>query len=572
MIELLVGPLVRAVSAESVVIWAEFSDPCWVTVQADMDYTPNVNGTGTHAVTAHTITVGGRHYAAPHLSGLPSATWYTYQVLVHSQKGDIPQPTIEHTPKDTIPQLFCFRTLDPFAENYEAANPLRIAYGSCRKSGESEHDALSTFGEWLLQHREQREEQWPRLLLLIGDQIYADQPPTILKDSYPSLREGAQSFADFATLYAYVWTQDKGVRQALAVLPTFMIFDDHEIDNNWNVTPQWRPEMIRQGHELLLIDGLVAYWVYQGWGNSGRDARQPHSPLLAIMQRAEQSGEDALEELRACLRQEVYDEVELHWHYTIPTYPPIFVLNARADRSAVFTNDEQAVYAPGRIMGHEQMRSIRTWVKEQNAQKTGLSILVSSVPVLLPPLIGLGESIMSVRLWQRGPVVLRKLGLRLAHLQMRLALKTSFDHWPIFAATWQEMMQIVDESQQDFLLLSGDVHFSYAIEGHRPGRRKPRLQQLVCTPLQNKLNKRDRQIIVQQSYIKRLFYGGLLTRILPLQDAHEQGRIHHDLLLQNTLAVVTIELKGQQHYQVEQVYMGVFDGQMAPIAKTIIPS
>ena len=70
---------------------------------------------------------------------------------------------------------------------------------------------------------------------------------------------------------------------------------------------------------------------------------------------------------------------------------------------------------------------------------------------------------------------------------------------------------------------------------------------------------------------KWLFYGGLRLRVLPLQDAHKQGRIHHDLLLQNTLALVTIHTRGPQEYTVEQVYMGVFDGQMAALAKTLLP-
>ncbi len=571
MIELLVGPLVRAMSADQVVIWAEFSSPCWVTLQASADDTASENGTQTHSVTTHTVSVGGRHYAAPQLRGLRAATWYSYQLLVQQQKDETPRPTAEALPEDTIANFSCFRTFDG---DSEPANSLRIAYGSCRKSGEPEQDALSAFGEWLLHHRQQREEGWPRLLLLIGDQIYADRPPPKLQAAYPSLRDGAQNFSDFATLYAYVWTQDKGVRQALAVIPTFMIFDDHEITNNWNVSPRWRAEMIRQGHEELLIDGLVAYWVYQGWGNSVQDAQTQHSPLLAIMQQAEESGEDGedvLEQLRACLKQEVYDQIDLPWHYTIASQPPIFVMNARADRSTVFSNDEQAIYATGRIMGQEQMEQVRAWVKEQNMRRTGLSILVSSVPVLLPPVIGLAEYIMGVRLWRHGPAVLRKLGLRLAHLQLRMALKTSFDHWPTFAATWQELMQIVDESQQDFLLLSGDVHFSYAMDGQRPGKSRPHLYQLVCTPLLNKLNKRDTSIIMQQSWIKWLFYGGLLLRVLPMQNAHKQGRIHHDLLLQNTLALVTIHPRGPQEYTVEQVYMGVFDGQMTALAKTMIP-
>src|SRR6266550_84606 len=56
------------------------------------------------------------------------------------------------------------------------------------------------------------------------------------------------------------------------------------------------------------------------------------NPLLTIMDKAAQSGEDALEDLRTCMRREVYEDTSLHWHYTIPTMPPIFVADIRADR------------------------------------------------------------------------------------------------------------------------------------------------------------------------------------------------------------------------------------------------
>jgi hypothetical protein len=395
----------------------------------------------------HTITIGGHHYAAPQLLGLQPSTWYRYQfstsvtpngALTVVQDG-------EHT--NTFPQLLCFRTLDaePASERLspERRVPLCLAYGSCRKSEDPASDALSAFGDWLLEHYAQREALWPRLLLLIGDQIYADQPPQALKQTRPTLQEGAATFADFAALYEYVWIQDARVRQVFAMLPTFMIFDDHEITNDWGISPDWRPKMLQQGKEQLLVDGLVAYWVYQGWGNIDRSRSEQPTVLLRIMQQAEQSGEDALEALRAYIRQEIYGKIDPHWHYTIPTTPPLFVVNARADRSAVFDNKEEPLDALGRIMSKEQMAELQNWVKAQNDQQSGLSIIVSSVPALLPPIIGLAEYVMGVRPWRRSIAPLRWLNLHLARFQRKLAVTTSFDHWPVFSATWEELLHIL---------------------------------------------------------------------------------------------------------------------------------
>src|SRR5436305_11476159 len=80
MVHLRVGPLVRATSATSAVIWAEFSQACEITLRAE----PH-NATPENAalcITTRTVTVGTRHYAAPQLRGLQSATYYRYHLSI----------------------------------------------------------------------------------------------------------------------------------------------------------------------------------------------------------------------------------------------------------------------------------------------------------------------------------------------------------------------------------------------------------------------------------------------------------------------------------------------------------
>ena len=319
---LLIGPLVRATNTSSVLIWAEYTQACWVTLKASPP--GKTEATSPHKLSVHTVLVGGHHYAAAYLDGLQPATWYSYQLDI-SEGNDTEITaivTMEDSKRhDTRPDMYCFRTMNavetPQAELGQTQ--LYFAFGSCRKCEKQGVDALSAFGTWLTSQFERREVEWPHLLLLIGDQIYADQPPADLKKVYPQLAHGANTFEDFALLYEYAWTKDKGVRQALAVIPTYMIFDDHEIANNWNISPTWRAAAIQKGLEQALVDGLVAYWVYQGWGNLDRRTQSHLSPLLSIMQEAEQSGEDVLEVLRTQIKQEMSGKADLHWHYTIPT-------------------------------------------------------------------------------------------------------------------------------------------------------------------------------------------------------------------------------------------------------------
>jgi hypothetical protein len=207
------------------------------------------------------------------------------------------------------------------------------------------------------------------------------------------------------------------------------------------------------------------------------------------MKEAEQTDEDALEALRTCIKQAVYGETDLHWHYTIPTRPPIFVTSTRINRSSTFTHTADERYAPMHIISPQQMVELRDWLQEQ---QTGVSLLVSSVPVLLPPCIGLAEYLAGVRPWRHAIAPLRWLGRQLARLQLNIADRAGFEHWPVYATSWHELVKSLAEQSGDVVVLAGDVHFSYAVEGrpvisHQSHTQLSRLYQLVSTPIQNAL-------------------------------------------------------------------------------------
>jgi hypothetical protein len=58
------------------------------------------------------------------------------------------------------------------------------------------------------------------------------------------------------------------VRRILANVPTYMICDDHEITDDWNLTQEWRNRVLGTNlGQTILRNGLVAYAVCQAWGN-----------------------------------------------------------------------------------------------------------------------------------------------------------------------------------------------------------------------------------------------------------------------------------------------------------------
>ncbi|HTI13814.1 MAG TPA: alkaline phosphatase D family protein [Dictyobacter sp.] len=550
---LCVGPLIRAASSTSVAIWAELSEHCTVKITV----TPENNHTDTTPISVQTSTVqvDSHFYVLAQIQGLQPASWYSYIL-----KADTEQHIL-HIEGSTPLQQY-FRTLSTNPDQ----SPLRLAYGSCRKADPTKPDTLSAFGSWLQEKQATRDADWPHLLLLIGDQIYADEPPPVLFSTYPQLQDGATQFADFAILYQYAWAHDDGVRQALASIPTYMIFDDHEILNNWNVSPSWRAEAIRAGQTQTLIDGLLAYWVYQGWGNYTPGTDTTH-PLSHIMDQGRENKTDVGQELRALLRKEIFGQSSIAWHYTIPTTPAIFVMNARTERTASFSTTPHELNAPTEIMNSSQMDDLQEWL-QQNTQGPG--ILASSVPVLLPPAIGLLEYIAGLRPLSAKSGIASIVGNILTKIQQRVIDSADFDHWPIYNRSWQRLLKLLQGQHRDMLLLSGDVHFSYALQARflASNHQETMLYQLVSTPLQNELDASSLRKLKIQSRINQTTYSGLHTKILPFKKQTATATIDHNLLFENAIAFVTVEKQTNGKYHFQQIYAGSRNGKLEILGQT----
>ncbi len=58
------------------------------------------------------------------------------------------------------------------------------------------------------------------------------------------------------------------VAQVLANTPTYMIFDDHEVADDWNLNGRWATKVYnREWGRYVVRNGLLAYTLMQGWGN-----------------------------------------------------------------------------------------------------------------------------------------------------------------------------------------------------------------------------------------------------------------------------------------------------------------
>ncbi len=115
---------------------------------------------------------------------------------------------------------------------------------------------------------------WPDAMMMMGDQLYADQAPKIVEEIVGDREvhsdgpvEVLEDFEEYTVGYWDAWTHPY-VRWMLSTMPSSMIFDDHEINDKWKTSQAWLDEMRQTDwYADRVIGGLMAYWIYQHLGN-----------------------------------------------------------------------------------------------------------------------------------------------------------------------------------------------------------------------------------------------------------------------------------------------------------------
>ena len=150
--------------------------------------------------------------------------------------------------------------------------PLRHARRPSRDDEHFDADALDAYAQRMARLPEDR---WPDALLLLGDQVYADETSAAdaasgsgrAATSAPAPNDQVADFEEYTWLYHESWA-DPEVRWLLSTLPGSMIFDDHDVRDDWNTSQSWRQDMkATSWWQERIVGGLSSYWVYQHLGN-----------------------------------------------------------------------------------------------------------------------------------------------------------------------------------------------------------------------------------------------------------------------------------------------------------------
>ena len=484
MANLVLGPLLRHVSETTATIWVETDEPCTVEVLGHR--TP-------------TFSVCDHHYALVIVEGLAPASTTPYEVHLDGERC-WPPPTWRFPPS-------VIRTLDGAS--------LRILFGSCRAAApheppwslEFDHDSRARGVDALYAHGlrmlGQQPSEWPHLLLLIGDQVYADDssPQTREKveqrrghlvgdDRFPGLDDVAD-FEEYTWLYHEAWLPEVE-RWMFSVVPSAMIFDDHDMIDDWNTSKSWLEDIRREPWwKDRVTGGLMSYWVYQHLGNlSPREIRAE-----GMLQRFIELG-DATSALTAWAE-------EADRYMGVPGgYRFSYFRELGPVRLVVIDSRCARVLEPGqrRMVEDEQW----AWVVEHADVACEHLVLATSVPVAIPG--GLHD----IEEWNE-LVSEGRWGRPLARFGETIRRAVDLEDWAAFHHSYEAMMDLLHDVARPgrhpsadppmtVTLVSGDVHFSYrsrAVLAERPDAAHPvsRVHQIVNSPIRNVLSTRERRVI-----------------------------------------------------------------------------
>jgi hypothetical protein len=485
---LVIGPLLRYVGENCAVIWVETDGPCEVTVLG---------------CTEPTFHVEGHHYALVRIEDLEPGTLHEYTVELDG--GQVWPPANSEFPPSR------FRT-------YPKDAPLKIAFGSCRVAVPNEPpytlskdedergrgiDALRTLA---LRMRDEDPEEWPDLFLFLGDQVYADEIPPNTEKFVRARRDTseepgtiAQGFEEYTRLYRDSWTEPV-TRWFLSTVSTAMIFDDHDVHDDWNTSAAWVEEVRNSDWwDEHVTAALMSYWIYQHIGNLSPDEHREDG-LLKRVHEVDDAGR-LLRDFALHADREV-EGVRWSYHRDLGD-SRLLVIDSRCGR----------VLEEGRrsMLDEDEWR----WVEEHASGDFEHLFIATSLPWLLAPAMHFLEA------WNER-VCGGAWGALAARAGEKLRQGLDLEHWGAFNDSFDRLAELQRSvgagehgpAPASIVTLSGDVHHAYLSEVGFPRGSGVRsaVYQATCSPLRNPLDTKERKVIEAMTTKPAFFATRALSR------------------------------------------------------------
>jgi hypothetical protein len=471
MAELILGPLLRYVGETEATIWVETDAPCTVEILGREE---------------PTFTVEEHHYALVRIEGLEPAGFHEYEVALDGEKrwpesgSDLPPSAI--------------RTLD-------TDKPIDVCFGSCRVAlphegpyveAKDDHEEGKEFDALRVLAREMisgEHSKWPEFLILLGDQVYVDEGSLETREKIRERRgtdtppgEEVTDYEEYSWLYQESWG-DPIIRWLLSTISTSMVWDDHDMSDDWNISESWLAEMRRKSwwHERA-TSGVMSYWVYQHLGNLSPTVLDEDELYTKV--RGNVHATTALREFAAEI---ATTGSGTRWSFCRDLGTTrVLLIDSRAGR--VLKTGERS------MVDEDEW----DWIVEHAQGDFDHLLIGTTVPFLLSP------GFHHLEAWSErvcdgawGPLAAK--GVE----KVRRAV--DFDHWASFMRSFGALRDLIEEigsgdhgePPASIVVLSGDVHHAYLAEvGYPPGTGlKSAVYQAVCSPYRNPLEQHERTVI-----------------------------------------------------------------------------
>jgi hypothetical protein len=520
MADLLLGPLLRYVGETEATVWVETDAPCEVEVLGHRE---------------PTFTVEEHFYALVRIEDLEPGSFHEYDVKLDGELrwpltgADLPPSAIRTLGRDR-PLDICFgscRIALPHTEPY--------VHSKDRHEDGREFDALRVLAREMVRTERDR---WPELLFLLGDQVYVDEGSPRTRERIRKRRgtdtppgEEVIDFEEYTWLYEESWS-DPLVRWLLSTVSVSMLWDDHDMSDDWNISRSWVEEMERKSWwHRRVVAGIMSYWVYQHLGNLS--PRELDADDLYGRVRGNAHATTALRDFAT--------EIDstgsgTRWSYCRDV----------DDTRAIFM-DSRA----GRVL-REDRRSIFDdeewdWIVEHASGDFDHLLIATTVPYLLSPGFHYLEA------WSE-KVCDGAWGAVAARAGEKLRRALDFDHWSSFELSFQRLRTLLEEvgsgkrgkAPASIVVLSGDVHHAYLAEmAFKPeAKLTSAVYQAVCSPYRNPLDQRERLAI--KAVFTRPFVAAMraLARSAGVPDPGLRWRLDEGPYFDNQVA--TLRLNGRE--------------------------
>ena len=376
----------------------------------------------------------------------------------------------------------------------------KIVFGSCRTAAPHDApwslelaldsrgrgvDALHVYAMWMVDNAQ---DEWPALAVFLGDQIYADDSSPKTRERIAVARKSldhydpekglppelVDGFEEYTWLYQESWSLEFE-QWFFANVPTVMIFDDHDMIDDWNISDVWvRDVRTKRWWQDHVIGGLMTYWLYQHLGNlSPEDVRS--EGLLDALGRVE-DGEKVLRDW--AMQAEEFSPVAGRYRFSV-------VRDIGRVRLVLIDSRNARVLEPKhrRMVDDEEWQ----WVVEACHAEMDHLLIGTSLPGFV------SSGLHDFQDWSEA-VCDGVWGWPGRKFGEWIRVKADMEDWSAFRASFNALADLLGElgssSRPDapatISVLSGDIHFSYASEIRFPQPMKSRVHQLVSSPIRTR--------------------------------------------------------------------------------------